>query len=119
MPHIHLEYSDNIENLEPKAILLALNQALFDADYFSPANDIKSRATCQQDYVIGLGDVSQAYVHVKVSLLTGRSMELQQDISQLLLATLEQHLPAQSQLSLQLCVEMVEMQKASYAKKVI
>ncbi|TCH62959.1 5-carboxymethyl-2-hydroxymuconate Delta-isomerase [Acinetobacter sp. ANC 4862] len=119
MPHIHLEYSDNIENLETKPILLALNKALVEGVYVGSANDVKSRAICQHDYVIGFGDASQAYVHAKVSLLTGRSVELQQEISQLLLTTLEQHLPKQSQMSLQICVEILEMQKATYSKKII
>lgn len=119
MPHIHLEYSDNIENLETKPILLALNKALVEGAYVDSANDVKSRAICQHDYVIGFGDASQAYVHAKVSLLTGRSVELQQEISQLLLTTLEQHLPKQSQVSLQICVEILEMQKATYSKKII
>ncbi|MGE8560239.1 MAG: 5-carboxymethyl-2-hydroxymuconate Delta-isomerase [Acinetobacter sp.] len=119
MPHIHLEYSDNVENLEPKPLLIALNQALVDGAYVHSANDIKSRAIRQQDYVIGLRDDSQAYVHAKVSLLTGRSVELQQAISQLLLTTLEQHLPQQSQVKLQICVEILEMQKTTYSKKII
>ncbi len=119
MPNIHLEYSDNIESLETKPLLLALNQALLDGAYVGSANEVKSRAICQHDYVIGAGDASQAYVHAKVSLLTGRSVELQQEISQLLLTTLEQYLPKQSQLSLQICVEILEMQKATYSKKII
>ena len=119
MPHIHLEYSDNIENLETKPLLLALNQALLDGAYVASANEVKGRAICQHNYVIGAGDASQAYVHAKVSLLTGRSVELQQEISQLLLTTLEQYLPKQSQLSLQICVEILEMQKATYSKKII
>ncbi|WP_407305345.1 5-carboxymethyl-2-hydroxymuconate Delta-isomerase [Acinetobacter sp.] len=119
MPHIHLEYSDNIEHLEPKPILLALNQAMLDGAYIKAANDVKSRAICQQDYVIGLGDASQGYLHAKVSLLTGRSVELQQEISQVLLTTLEQHLPQQSHIQVQICVEILEMQKATYAKKIV
>ena len=119
MPHIYLEYSDNIENLETKPILLALNKALVEGAYVGSANEVKSRAICQHDYVIGFGDASQAYVHAKVSLLTGRSVELQQEISQLLLTTLEQHLPKKSQVSLQICVEILEMQKTTYSKKII
>ncbi|OAL80899.1 5-carboxymethyl-2-hydroxymuconate isomerase [Acinetobacter sp. SFB] len=119
MPHIHLEYSDNIQNLEPKPILLALNQAMVDGAYVGSANEVKSRAICQHDYVIGVGDASQAYVHAKVSLLSGRSVEVQQEISQLLLTTLEQHLPGQNQVSLQICVEILEMPKATYTKKIV
>lgn len=119
MPHIHLEYSDNVEKFDPKPILLALNQALVEGAYVTVANQLKSRAICQHDYVIGLEDTSQAYVHAKVSLLTGRSVELQQQIAQVILHTLEQHIPVQSQISVQICVEILEMQKATYAKKIV
>ena len=119
MPHIHLEYSDNVENFEPKPLLLALNRALVEGAYVGAANELKSRAVCQHDYVIGLADASQAYVHAKVSLLTGRSLELQQQIAQVILHTLEQHMPVQSQVSVQICVEVLEMQKATYAKKIV
>lgn len=119
MPHIHLEYSDNIKLPDVKPILLALNQAMVDGAYVGSANELKSRAICQQDYVIGLDDPSQAYVHAKVSLLTGRSLELQHEIAQVLLSTLQQHLAEQNQLSVQICVEILEMQKATYAKKIV
>jgi 5-carboxymethyl-2-hydroxymuconate isomerase len=118
MPHIHLEYSANIKHLVTPPILLALNQALVEGAYVGSANDIKSRAICQQDYVIGLGDLSQAYVHAKVSLLTGRSLEIRQQISALLFSTLEQHVPAHTGINIQICVEILEMQRSSYAKKV-
>lgn len=92
---------------------------MLDGAYVKAANEVKSRAICQPDYVIGLADASQAYLHAKVSLLTGRSVELQQEISQLLLSTLEQYLPPQSQVKVQICVEILEMQKATYSKKIV
>ena len=72
MPHIHLEYSDNIDTLEVKPILLALNQALLDGQFVQSGNDIKSRAIRQSDFVIGVDGDAQAYLHAKVSLLSGR-----------------------------------------------
>ena len=72
MPHIHLEYSDNIDTLEVKPMLLALNQALLDGQFVQSGNDIKSRAIRQSDFVIGVDGDAQAYLHAKVSLLSGR-----------------------------------------------
>ena len=63
MPHIHLEYSDNIDTLEVKPILLALNQALLDGQFVQSGNDIKSRAIRQSDFVIGVEGDAQAYLH--------------------------------------------------------
>ena len=120
MPHLHIEYSDNIQNLDVKPMLLGIHQALCDEKYITEPNDLKSRAICQQDYVIGLDlNTTQAYVHARVSLLSGRSPELKQAISQCVLQVLQQHVPAQQGLTVQLCVEIVEMPKDCYSKAII
>lgn len=120
MPHIHLEYSDNLQPFDAKPVLLALNRAFFQSGHAGGAQDIKSRAVCHQDYVIGLEqDSGQAYVHAKVSLLSGRSLAARQEISALLLAALREHVPARAGLSIQLCVEMLEMNKETYSKQIV
>lgn len=119
MPHIHLEYSDNLKDFHSQPVLLGLNQALFATGHVNVATDIKSRAICQNDYLIGLGESNQAYVHVKVSLLSGRDLNTKTDISNQLLLALQQLLPKQTHLTVQLCVEILEMEKACYSKNVV
>lgn len=120
MPHLHIEYSDNIQNLETKPMLLGIHQALCDAKYITEPRDLKSRAICQQNYVIGLDlNTNQAYVHAKVSLLSGRSPELKQAISQCVLKVMQQYVQPQQGLEIQLCVEIVEMPKSCYSKAVV
>ena len=41
MPHLHLEYSDNIQQLETRSLMLAIHQALFNAGYINDPNDLK------------------------------------------------------------------------------
>lgn len=119
MPHIHLEYSDNLKDFHSQPILLGLNQALFVTGHVQVATDIKSRAICQSDYLIGLGESNQAYVHVKVSLLSGRDIATKTEISNQLLLALQQLLPKQTHLTVQLCVEVLEMESAFYGKTVV
>ncbi len=120
MPHIHLEYSENLQPLDVKGTLTALNRAFFESGYVSDINDIKSRAVCQQNYVIGLGEASgEAYLHVKVSLLSGRSTAVQQEISALLLNVLQQQVQPHTGLRIQMCVEILEMNKETYSKQVV
>lgn len=120
MPHLHIEYSDNIENLDVKPMLLAINQALFEGQYVNDPNDVKSRAIQQRCYVIGIDqDAAQAYMHAKVSLLSGRSPELKQEISQCVLAVMQKHIPVQTGLTLQLCVEIQDMQREFYNKIIV
>jgi 5-carboxymethyl-2-hydroxymuconate isomerase len=118
MPHIHVEYSANVEQLDVKPLLLGLNQAMLDGGYIAAAHEVKSRAICQHDFVIGLNDPEQAYIHIKVSLLTGRSIELQTEISQKLLSVAKVLIPPQK-VNLQLCVEILEMPKATYSKSIL
>jgi 5-carboxymethyl-2-hydroxymuconate isomerase len=119
MPHIHLEYSNNLAAFQPQPILQGLNQALLATGHVKAAIDIKSRAVAQTDFVIGVGETSQAYVHVKVSLLSGRDLATKKEISDQLLLALQQLLPAQPDLTVQLCIEILEMEKACYGKTII
>ncbi|WP_374668428.1 5-carboxymethyl-2-hydroxymuconate Delta-isomerase [Acinetobacter sp.] len=120
MPHIHLEYSENLHPFDAKPVLTALNRAFFESGYVSNVSDIKSRAVCQEHFVIGLGDDrSDAYLHAKVSLLAGRSMAVQQEISALLLSVLQQQVLARNGLRIQMCVEMLEMNKETYSKQIV
>lgn len=118
MPHIHVEYSDNIENFEVKPLLVKLNQCLVDGEY-ATAIDIKSRAICQNNFVVGLNEKNQGYVHVKISLLMGRSLEIRQQISAKALDVLVNYMPKQSQIEIQACVEIIEMPKETYSKQFI
>ncbi|RKG29396.1 5-carboxymethyl-2-hydroxymuconate Delta-isomerase [Acinetobacter tianfuensis] len=119
MPHIHVEYSDNVQLNVPQ-VLAALNAALFASGHVSSALDIKSRALCQKDYLIGFSpDPQQAYVHVKLSILTGRSLNIQQQMSAALLQALQQNVPQPSAVTVQLCVEVLEMEQAVYSKAVL
>lgn len=120
MPHIHLEYSDNLPSFEAKKVLKALNLAFFESGHVSDLSDIKSRAVRQDSYVIGSGEgSSEAYLHAKVSLLTGRSLAVEQEISELLLNVLQQQVPPVAGLQIQICVEMLEMNKETYSKQIV
>lgn len=119
MPHLHLEYSNNL-SIEPKQVLVSLNRALLDGAYVNQAQDIKSRAICQEQYVVGIEiDSPDAFAHVKLSLLSGRSEALKAEISQTLLNVLEHTIAKPAHLNLQLCVEMAEMSKTCYRKVVL
>ncbi len=71
MPHIHLEYSNNLD-VEPVPLLKALNAALFESGHVSAINDIKSRAVAQQDFVVGLDEhVNTAHMDAESFIIDG------------------------------------------------
>ena len=68
---------------------------------------------------LGVEGDAQAYLHAKVSLLSGRDEATKCAISSKLLKTLQQNFTAPQDLTVQICVEIIEMPKSSYSKLVL
>ena len=118
MPHMTLEYTANLTGFAAPAILRPLNQTLVDSGEFNEA-DIKSRAIKLDDFLVGLQAQARAFVHVKLHILSGRSVEQKQALSSRLLQVLTASFPAQAGLTTQLCVEILEIDRPSYSKAVL
>lgn len=119
MPHVIVDYSANLKDFEPRPLLLQINTALVETGYCE-ALDIKSRAHKDDVFVIGLGAEQQAYVHVKVYLLSGRDQQQKQEIGKNVLKVLLSYSALQQQdFHVQSCVELIEMPKQDYFKHVI
>lgn len=117
MPQMVVEYSDNIKALNQQDLMLNLNHALFDTGLIDHPFNIKTRIRVNQDFLIGFGDNHQAYIHVRLGILTGRTLEQRQRMSAQLLACLKDFDQYQaSGLEIQLCVEIAEMPKEVYGK---
>ncbi|MCH4247415.1 5-carboxymethyl-2-hydroxymuconate Delta-isomerase [Acinetobacter populi] len=118
MPHVIVEQSANIQKLNAIDLLTKINQTLFATGSIAQRNDIKARLRVDQDFVIGAGHNNQAYIHVKIYLLSGRTLEQKQQISHDVLAVLQQFEDFDAnQLEVQLCVEIIEMDRAVYQKQ--
>lgn len=117
MPHMIVEYTANINGFDAAGILRPLNQTLVGSGEFNES-DIKSRAIKLDDFLIGLRAEAHAFVHVKLHILSGRSAEQKQALSSRLLQALTASFPAQAGLTTQLCVEILEIERASYSKVV-
>ncbi len=118
MPHCILESSDNIvEFVDKKELLLQINNCLNEMGLFN-INDIKSRFIVHNDYVVGDGDKNRAFVSLNVAILSGRSQETKNMISNKCLELLKQvFAKSLKQLKFSLTVRITEMDKESYAKE--
>lgn len=116
MPHLHLEYSANLRELEVDKVLLRLNHALVGSGQFAQELDIKSRARAFEHFRVGVAPVERAFVCVRLSLLSGRSPEVKKQLSGSLLEVLKDAVVEVSGCELQLSVELVDMDRDSYAK---
>lgn len=118
MPHLTLEYTNNLDAINPDRILLALNHALVASDHFEEM-DIKSRATQLDTWRVGVSTSEHSFVHVKLAILSGRSTQVKSEISNALLRVLSVSCKGLASHPVQLCVEVQEIERASYAKKVL
>jgi 5-carboxymethyl-2-hydroxymuconate isomerase len=118
MPHLVIEYSENLASFDPVACLPAVNAALAASGQFEEA-DIKSRACRVAAFCVGTEPAGRAFVAARLSILSGRTLEIKQDLSQRVLQALQQHLPSATGLSTQVSVEVVDIDRPSYAKCVV
>ncbi|MDO7244417.1 5-carboxymethyl-2-hydroxymuconate Delta-isomerase [Acinetobacter pittii] len=119
MPHVVVDYSENLTGLNAKQLLEEINTTLIETELFSP-EDIKSRARKDDVFLIGLG-LEQAYIHVKVYILSGRTAEQKQLMGEQLLAALsnKKYLQPEFNKEIQLCVELIDMPREDYFKQVV
>ena len=119
MTHLHMEYTANLPNLNADVALLRLNNALVASGQFSAEYDIKSRAVQVDAFRVGTGLGERGFVHVKLALLSGRSPAIKKQLSESLLAVVQDLCEWPASVDVQLCVEILDIDRDSYAKTAI
>jgi 5-carboxymethyl-2-hydroxymuconate isomerase len=87
MPHLTLEYSDNIE-FEVQPLLKRLHEELAATGAIN-LKGLKSRALRRTQYRIADGYEGYAFVHLNILLRGGRDIETRQEIARRAMAVLE------------------------------
>lgn len=80
--------------------------------------DIKSRAIRLEQFAVGVVPAPRAFVHLTLSVLSGRSADERAALARQALAVLEAGSIAPAGTELQLSVDVAEMERATYAKAV-
>ena len=119
MPHLHLEYTANLTGLAVEKILLRLNIVLMVSGQFGSEFDIKSRAVKIESFRVGTGLNERGFVAVRLALLSGRSPQVKQQLSQSLLAALQDLGDWPEGVQVQLSVQLIDMDRESYSKVAI
>ena len=119
MPHLHMEYTANLTDLNADVALMRLNNTLVGSGQFSAEFDIKSRAVKVETFKVGTALAERAFVHVKLALLSGRSSEIKKQLSESLLAVVQDLCEWPSSIEVQLCVEILDIDRDSYSKTAI
>ena len=116
MPHMYVEYSNNLQGINDGALMEALNQAVCSHPTVADEADVKTRIAKLNDYRIGLNTASRAFVHVELRLMAGLTPEVKKELSDRIAAVLKAQIPAQSGLDVQLSADIVDMDKPCYFK---
>lgn len=112
MPHLILEYSDNIApNVRATDLLKRAHLALQATGIFNTA-DLKSRAYTAENYLTGDSGTSGSFVHAWFYLLEGRTEAQKTILSDTLFALLQENASFANQISVDIC----DMNKACYRK---
>ena len=118
MPQLTLEYTKNIDDgtLDVGEILGELHRVLAAHGGIDIAS-FKSRAHRLDTFRIGDGSPRNAFVHLEVALLDGRSLELRQALGQCCLDVLKSRFSkAFTTWKMQITVEMRDMEREAYLK---
>ena len=118
MPHLTLEYTENLGAFDAEAILLALNESLAASGHFTEV-DIKSRCVRRDAFRVGTSNEPRAFVHATLAILSGRTLDTRRALSERVLSVLKAHYGAPSRVHLQLSAQVVEIERESYAKAAI
>ena len=110
MPHLTLEYSDNLE-VDVQPLLARLHDEVVATGAIN-LKGIKSRAIKHTQYRIAEGDPDYAFVHVGLLIRAGRPIEVQKEATQRVMKVLKEtfgHLFEKRKLSL--TVDLKEMRE--------
>ena len=118
MPHLTLEYTDNLPKLNVAQTLLELNHILMASGQFEEI-DIKSRAILLDTFLVGTSPKNRAYAHVKLAMMSGRSSQIKRELSESILLVLKQIWKATPDLHIQLCIEVQDIDREVYTKTII
>lgn len=114
MPHLTVEYTKDIQGIGSTSALQALNHVLVASGQFEEA-DIKSRVIRLETFLVGTSPDLRGFVHAKLAILSGRSPEIKEALSQALLRALRT-ICTSAGVHVQLCVEIVDIDRGSYSK---
>jgi 5-carboxymethyl-2-hydroxymuconate isomerase len=114
-----MEYTANLPELNADVALIRLNNTLVGSGQFAAEFDIKSRAVKVETFKVGTSLGERGFVHVKLALLSGRSSQVKKQLSESLLAVVQDLCEWPKDVEVQLCVEILDIDRESYTKTAI
>lgn len=109
MPQITLELSNNVLENEFTDLLLSIHHILT-KHLPTELRSCKSRVIRHQDYLIADGNANNAFVHLSINIMKGRTVELKNAVAAMLMETLQKTFASSfSQLDLQMTIAIADL----------
>ncbi|MGT2431379.1 5-carboxymethyl-2-hydroxymuconate Delta-isomerase [Cupriavidus basilensis] len=120
MPHLIIEITENTRlTCSQEELLDEANAALLASGQFSEP-DIKSRCITLTSFRQGTEARERAFVHARLHILDGRELAVRQALSKAVCDVIAEAVrPCSPEDSVQVSVEVVEMERASFAKQIV
>ena len=113
MPHISLEYTENIQTIIKSDLFDKLITIIIQAAEVKYEN-CKSRSVTIKDYYIGSKKNNEGFVHLEIKILEGRTEKIKNKIAQKSLKTLKSYFKNTKVHNIQYSVEIQEMKQGNY-----
>ncbi len=115
MPHTTLEFSSNIIEKDNIKALFNRLHLLLEKSLPTTLSSCKSRVIDHRLYTIGDGSSDNAFVHMTLSILSGREKQQKASIGQAIMHLLTEHFSQSSQmLTLQISLEIRDLHDAYF-----
>lgn len=100
MPNLVMEYAEPVvERVNIPGLLDDLHTLLLECGIFEPGT-VKSRSYCCQNWLVGKQRDLDTFIHIELSMLSGRSGEVKRELSRALMMVLEGHAASISSLTI-------------------
>lgn len=110
MPHVILECSDNIIEQLHVSSLFAEIHLILEKQLPTQLSSCKSRCVVHNLFYLGDGDKANAFLHLTVKVLAGRTNEVKNQLGEHLLKLLGEHVQSYKNKSgLQLSIEILDL----------
>lgn len=118
MPHLTLEFSANVTPQHNLESLFLICHDLLANILPTDIASCKSRAIKQDIYSVGNGETNNAFIHLTIKVMAGRSEETLQRLGNSVMQVLQNHfMQALQTLNTQITLEIVELSKQYFKQK--
>ncbi|MFZ6647616.1 5-carboxymethyl-2-hydroxymuconate Delta-isomerase [Undibacterium sp. TJN25] len=120
MPHLIVEFSAGLFSPESQEeTLFELNTALVGSGAIQKESDLRSRMIRLDVTRVGTEAGLRGFIYAQLRILPGRTPAMRAELSQRIAEVIRARCARPAGMAVQLSVEVVEMERESYAKEVL